>query len=336
MECFHCGSTFDADEGFDCPNCGTCNCDDCRYDRNRDEWGCDCEAPELNFTFPVNGRAVPQNELVTVESGIGRIGESALSSIGALIRDYTKANATFLPELAAGRYANDPANRDYWALRLSDYLLTMAGNHWSDEDGRFTRRISRYWHQQVRDYAGWRFPQKLDDATLTQIGNLANEGMCNEPAYSLAFTRDLNLPPDEFAHGDSCWWGSYYESRCIFKQSGGIGLRSFSPTGYVTGRAWIMPIVERDDISPATQHVGWTTVHSVERATALAVFNGYEALGDGSTAATLVSKMTGWTNSTRVAMEMGNMYINGASAVLLSPVPLTVSDSIGVLPTRCR
>lgn len=113
---------------------------------------------------------------------------------------------------------------------------------WQTKRGNWSKRFSREAHV--------RLGLKVDPAVLSQLGVIAREHS-NSVSLDVEITRDLNLPAEDFGHEDSCWWQSYYPSRCALKSNGGFGLRSFVKhpasqwsNGYreVSGRAWVFPL----------------------------------------------------------------------------------------------
>jgi hypothetical protein len=146
---------------------------------------------------------------------------------------------------------------------------------------------------------------------MSQIGTIARDH--SKPVeVEIEVTREFNESAAYFYHEDSCYWGSYYESRCALKTNGAFGLRSFRG-GAVSGRAWVMPLRHVDrlrtgpDLTPTFDTMG---------ADAFVVFNGYGDLG-GYAASRIVAHMAGWTYR-KIGFGCDPMYIN-AGGYLVAP-----------------
>lgn len=283
-------------------------CNDCLTDHHHwcdecDEWadrehehahGCDCEAPHKRFEFPANGQGtVAQNERLTVELPAGTIDEMGLQDIAHTVG-------------AAVGWEHH---------RTIQAAIAEVGPTWQTRRGNFTRRLSSALHKQGI---------KLEQSTISQIGNLARQHSSDETFWDVAFTRDLNLPAEAFWHEDSCWWGSLYRSRCCLKNWGGLGLRTFDGP-IVTGRAWILPM-RHNTTGGISDHGGWLSpTHDTMGADAYLVFNAY---GDDLTsykAARIVAHLTGRTYKHVGFRHDGDceegedaMYINGETAKLVA------------------
>ena len=195
---------------------------------------------------------------------------------------------------------------------------------------------------------------------LSEIGNIGR-AHSNGSNVEVEVTRDLNLPAEDFAHEDSCWWQSYYHGRCALKSNGGFGLRSFGydeheeyeyvvgpwanpyytdpatgmprnyvPTGKivrtpaVTGRAWVMPLRYVDgDFRPT---------FDAETPDALVVFNGYGDL-EGYTPARIVAGMYGMTYR-KVNFYADPMYVNGNAGYLVASEEIAANYDGGSVSLR--
>lgn len=268
-------------------------CEECDgYYRDGDGCGqdhdnsCQCEAPAQVFTVRNDGdEPLANDERVTVALPAGTISAEGLSQIAHYIRD--------------GAYSADVAERD--SLYNLSYSVPELGDRWQTKEGNFTKRLSKLAYK--------KHGLKVRPDMLSQIGCIARD---NSTAvdFEIEVTRDLNLPAEDFYHGDSCWWQSYAASRCALKNNGGLGLRTFSERGSVTGRAWVMPlkIDEGGNLTP--------TFETLEPA-AFMVFNGYGNLS-GYTPARIISHMAGMTYR-KIYFTCPPMYVNGDSGYLVAP-----------------
>jgi hypothetical protein len=179
-------------------------------------------------------------------------------------------------------------------------MMDAVGDQWQGKRGNYTRRLSR----EVYNTMGLKIPGAL----VSKIGNYAKEHSSDTSEWAVEFTRDLNLSPEDFCHEDSCWWGSYYESRCALKSWGGLGIRTFENDGYAdvpTGRAWVQPL--NKDMQPT---------HNTINAHAYVVFNCYEALSMAKPAR-IIAHLTGRTYR-KIQLNSDAQYINGDSGWLVA------------------
>ena len=266
-----------------CEDCDTSYHED--YASDHDHAGCLCEAPNMEFEFPANGDGViEQNQRLTVELPKGVIDEEGMNKIKRLVwEEVHDTGIDFYTDL--------------------DNILHDVGTLWQAKRGNFTRRLSSALFK-----SRWKI--KLTPATISEIGNLAQQHSSKGATWRIEFTRDLNMSAGEFCHDDSCWWGGYFASRCALKNWGGLGMRSFmGDESWPQGRVWVMPL-----------HKGFggvlTPTHDTINADAYAVFNAYGDLS-GFIAARIIAHLTGKTYK-KVGMSANTMYVNNNQAVLVS------------------
>lgn len=252
------------------------SCGEYVSDEHSHDSDCDCEPPVTDFTF-IDDVKADEPFYVSLPEGI--IDESGISQIESHL----------------------------WHTRHFGAVPFMreVGREWKNAKGTYPKRLNRAYYNATK--------ASLPDDVMERIGTIARS---NSKGYDLTLevTRNLNLHPDDFAHGGSCWWGEYNSSRCALKTNGGFGLRSFGDPGYgyghgVTGRAWVMPMTLTD---------GWLKpTFDTEHPDALLVFNGYDDLSEG-TAARVVAMAYGMTYR-KVGLHLDPMYINGESGYLIAP-----------------
>jgi len=255
--------------------------DDYDHDHARGD-GC-CESPQPEFSVRNDGCEPLANDTrFEIELPAGTISEEGLSTI----RDYL-----FRQSYSAD---DDQARIAYRELSRS---MGDLGDQWQTRNGNYVKRLSRHAYQKHQ--------LKLSQDVMSNVGNIARD---HSTAVSVAIevTRDLNLPAYEFYHEDSCWWGSYGESRCALKTNGGFGLRSFSGSR-VTGRAWVMPLRKDEN---------GRLVATFETMTpdAFVVFNGYGDLS-GYAPARIVAHMAGWTYR-KIGFQADPMYVNAGGYLI--------------------
>ena len=276
------------------PYCEDCTGEYCFYCESCEEWShnkhdhtCDCVAPHQRFSFPANGAGTVSNdERLEVTLPAGVIDQVGMRAIQQLIYDSVKGSDTLSQHIGWGAIYN---------------VLEAVGDQWQTKQGNFTRRVSRQVYKTCK--------AKLPDGILSEVGNLARQHSSETSEWTVEFTRDLNLGPDEFCHEDSCWWQSYYLSRCALKNWGGLGLRTWEQSygGYVpTGRAWVQPLTE--NLEPTHDAIG---------AHAYIVYNAYGAI-DGYRAARIVAHLTSMTYR-KVTFSSGPQYVNDDKGFLVAP-----------------
>jgi hypothetical protein len=311
--CYHCDgwysepTTVDGEEVCDrCLDSYYIWCDHCdRYcsmgqDHSHDG-GC-CESPAPVFTVPNDGQPPLRNDTrgpVTLPAGI--ISDEGIGAIASLIRQHGYQEAQELYPGDDNPFHVDPqriAHRHKWDL-LSYSLVEDVGVQWQGKRGNFTKRLSKHAYE-----AGLKIPPDV----LSRIGNLAADHSRGSD-IQVETTRYLNEPPGNFANDESCWWSSEYRSRCALKTNGGFALRSYDGNGYVSGRAWVMPL-RRGDTGQ------WEPTFETMTPDAYVVFNGYEALA-GYTGPRILAQMTGWTYR-KIGWSCSPMWINSESGYLVA------------------
>ncbi len=259
--------------------------------------GCDCEAPAQQFMIRNDGEPPLANDTrVKIQLPAGTISAEGMGQIALLLRDH---RATIVRE---GAYSDEAYNQGHpWSL-LS-YTLDEIGAEWQTKEGNFTKRFSRHAYKKH----GLKIPPEM----LSKIGNI---GSAHSTAvdFQVETTRDLNMSAADFYHEDSCWWQSYSESRCTLKNNGGFGLRTFSDQGYVSGRAWVMPLKLQE--GSLTMLV---PTFETENPDAMIVFNGYGDLS-GYAPARIMAHTSGMTYR-KVRFVCPPMYINNESGYLIAP-----------------
>ena len=323
-------------------------CENCRdnyysYCDNCDEYyvsedgccddSCECESPARTFMVRNGDEMLANDTTARVSLPAGFLSDEGVTEIANILRGIV---------LVADGYVRDSdglAMRDESEDRRNYYLMTdewyeaekwsriayrfadEIGTEWQTGKGNFTKRLSRFAHQE----AGLKIPADV----LSKIGNVGRTHSLGVDV-TVEFTRELNMSAAEFYHEDSCWWQSYYEGRCSLKSNGGIGLRTFGTESYpryeyqigpwatglgrqyvevgqvvnenvVTGRAWMMPVNQ-------TESGEWVPTFNSTDAHGYIIFNGYGDL-EGYAAARIVSQMYGMTYR-KIGFENDPMYVN--------------------------
>lgn len=304
VDCEDCGRlVFDMDtytlNDNDMSLCGDCfyghyiHCDNCnRYYHVDDNhhccprrYGCMCDAPLPQFTFPFGNTTVSENERINVSFATGIIDDMGIYAILGVLQDEGMPSGIYI-----------------WSI------IEDIGTQWQTKRGNFTKRLSGALYKQ-----GF----KLSPSAVSKIGNIASAHSAKVNDYWIELTRDLNQSPTAFYHGDSCWFGggSYGQSRCCLKSWGGIGLRSYANEGDESddpnGRAWIQPITWKE----GAPNIAVPT-HHVERAKAFMVYNCYGEL-EGYTASRIVAQMVGMTY-TKVTFDQIHTYVNSNVGYLIA------------------
>lgn len=180
--------------------------------------------------------------------------------------------------------------------------IEEVGTEWHAKNGNYTKRLSRFAHKE--------FKLKIPPEVLTVVGNFARDHSTSID-FEIETTRELNMTADKFAHEGSCWWSSYFASRCTLKTNGGFGVRTFNKQGRIKGRAWVMPL------KVVTGAVGIEHLEPTynTEAEAYVVFNGYGDLS-GYSGSRVLAHLTGMTYR-KIKFECEPMYVNGDSAYLV-------------------
>jgi hypothetical protein len=273
-----------------CDYCeGYYDSDDGEYHNHDDYSGC-CDSPQLTFAIRNDGEEPLGNDKrVTVTLPAGVISAEGLMSI----RNYLFREPQDMHQLS--------------------YDLESLGDQWQTREGNFAKRLSRHAYKAYK--------LKLTPEIMSHVGCIASDH--SKPvSVEVEVTRDLNRGPGEFYNEDSCWWGSYGESRCALKTNGGFGLRTFNSYGSVSGRAWVMPLRRNSDLS------GMSPTFSTMAPDAFVVFNGYGDL-NGYAAPRIMAHMAGWTYR-KIAFSCDPMYVN-AGGYLVAPEEIASKYTDGSL-----
>lgn len=277
--------------------------------------GCDCEAPGQSFSVPIGDGATLKNDTRhSISLAAGFLSDEGIGQIANLIRQH---GVTLSPSNAYVPGTNDLSDeyRVYQAWMNFSYEVSNVGAEWQTKDGNFTKRLSKYAYKN--------HGLKVTPEILTQVGNIGQQHSQGTDV-EIEFTRDLNQSASEFGHEDSCWWQSYYASRCTLKNNGGMGLRTFDDNDRwnpVTGRAWVMPLKAVDGTFEPTSNT--------ETPDAYIVFNGYGKLG-GYAPARIMAALNGMTYR-KVDFYAEPMYVNSEAGYLVGPEDLIDPHTDGSL-----
>lgn len=290
-----------------------CNVCDGYYHRSRradhahDETRSCCSSPATRFKIPNNGDGLLKNDTrVLIQLAAGEISEEGLQSIRMILRNYT-GNLDYYEQME---------ERQQWLMLSND--LASLGNKWQTREGNYTKRLSRMAYK--------KYAIKVPGTVLTHVGNVARDHSAPVD-FNIETTRMLNMSARKFGHDDSCWWQSYFASRCVFKTNGGFGIRAFEDRR-VVGRAWVMPLKLANPSSRVSRKALIPTFNT-ENPDAYVVFNGYGVL-NGYTPARILSYMTGQTY-TKVEFTAHPMYVNSSSGYLVGPEELIAPYTDGRL-----
>lgn len=294
----------------DCLDADWTWCESCDGYRADEDWenhqhgegrdACGCESPAQKFQIRNDGEPPLSNDTrATASLPAGVISDEGITAIRCYL-------------LMQGQYA------------LADALEDL-DPRWQTRQGNYTKRLSRLAYKSLGI--------KLPPAIVSQVGCLARDHS-TAVDFEIEITRDLNLSAYDFGHEESCFWTTYYESRCILKSNGGFGLRTFlkgtstSSGDYVTGRAWVLPLKLVGDNHPTlfpppptlgTNEFAYKLTPTFEtlRPDAFVVFNGYGDL-EGYAPARLLSHMAGMTYR-KVELAVSGLYVNNESGYLVAP-----------------
>lgn len=271
-----------------CDECGAYYRASNRADHRHPHQEC-CDSPAKQFTIPNNGGTSLANETrIKITLPAGEISAEGLEQISRQIR-------------YESRYVDDRLERVNWS-NLS-WGLEELGKEWQTKQGNYAKRLSRLAYKKH----GIKIPPQV----MTTVGNIARDHS-NAVDYSIETTRELNLPAQDFCHGESCWWTSYSESRCAFKTNGGFAIRTFGDRKRPTGRAWVLPIRKLEDSFPRI-----VPTFETQSPDGYIVFNGYGEL-NGYKPARILSHMTGMTYR-KISFACSPMYVNNETAYLVAP-----------------
>lgn len=304
-------------------------CDDCEgyypdddsaehnhHDDDDNGDSCGCESPATSFKVRNDGEPLLENDTrVTVTLPAGVISDEGINEIVTYLRQVANQvprvvdpNATTNCNCCSPVYERSQEFSDLWNL---SHVVGELGEKWQTKEGNYTKRLSRMAYK--------RFGLKLKPEVVSKVGCIASDHS-TAVDFALEVTRELNMSPDEFAHEDSCWWQSYYSSRCTLKSNGGFGIRTFTTSAgytsdytYVSGRAWVMPLKQ-------VEHYGskyLTPTFETRQPDAFVVFNGYGDL-NGYAAARILSHMAGMTYR-KIGFDAAPMYVNNCSGYLVAP-----------------
>jgi len=246
------------------------HCDTHHHDDDHCPNHCECEADSQSFSFPNDGNPALANDCTTtITLPAGVIDNVGMRKIAMLVDDH-----------------DGPS----WIVSTMDH-------RWQTREGNFTKRLSKAM------YEGSQF--KAPAALISEIGNLAQQHSARTAEYVISVSRDLNQSAEDWGHEGSCFWGSYWKSRCVLKSSGAIGIRAWDEYQCPVGRAWVMPL---DSFGRPTR--------DAMRPAAYVVFNCYGKLNN-YIAARLIAHMTGMTYK-KIGFAVDGMYVNDETGYLVA------------------
>lgn len=270
-----------------------------------------CSVPEEATTFfiPNDGNPPLVNDtMTTITLPAGDLSDEGVQAIARYLMDQRVTTI-------------DPVAQRTW-LTIGSRVHEI-GPKWQAKEGNFTKRLSRWAYQQF----GFKIPAEV----ISQVGNI---GAMHSTAtdFHLEVSRLLDQSAEEWGHPESCWWQSYFHSRCALKSNGGFGIRTKSEYGEVTGRTWVYPLKRTvDDPTTLRRHDTWLTpTFETTTPDAYVVFNGYGNLA-GYAGSRVLAHMAGMTYR-KVAMALGpNSYVNNDSAYLVAPEDIAQYYTDGTL-----
>lgn len=262
-----------------------------------------CDARGKDFTVNIgNGIMLEADKRTVYQLAGGEVDDVGRNRIVNTLVMWS--DELFLNSIAATRL-----DRAKIGCLVADIQSEAFESKWETKEGKYPRRLSRYAYKT--------HALKIPAPILERIGNMAQESSAAAPEFHLEFTREFNLSARHFAHADSCWWQSYYASRCYAKSNGMFGMRTFNPSSQagsgdyhdVTGRAWVSPF-KLDVSHMASAPLAPTTFTEIGegKAQGFIVFNGYGALS-AINAARALAEMHGLAYK-RIGFYASPMYIN--------------------------
>lgn len=216
--CASCSGHFPSDEGSYAENGNDWYCDGCGVPDEPS--GSECESRNLTFTFPAlctPQKAIQNDEIVPVTIGSGEVSPQGLQAVrDAIYR-------------ATGHRLDLPEIRDMDAA-------------WQSKEGNFPKRLAKL----VQSHS-----LKLSDELMANCGNVAKAHVSKIATRYVSVTRDLNMEPDAYCNGGSCWWTDYSSSRCELKAWNGFAVRTWrnmeaGKFDEPDGRAWLLPVQIKD------------------------------------------------------------------------------------------
>jgi len=263
-----------------CENCEEHYADDSEHNHEDDDYDLCCDPPQLVFAARNDGCEPLANDTrATITLPAGTISAEGIKAI----QSYLREQGIFV-------YRDEMAG---------------LGDQWQTKTGNYAKRLSRFYYQT--------HGTGFSPVVMSQVGCIARDHS-KQVDVEIEITRDLNQSASAFYHDDSCWWGSYSESRCALKTNGGYGIRAFGERGNVSGRAWVMPLREKDNGQ-------LTPTFNTMTPDALIVFNGYGELS-GYAAARIISHMAGLTYR-KISFGCSPMYVNSNSGYIVASEEIT-------------
>lgn len=305
----YCESCFGDIASF-CDECDVYYFNDRAYEHDHDSW-CQCAPQRLDFTMPARDYTLQQDERIEVELAKGFINEQATDAVVSLLWneqfrqiDQDWRNALYVDH-------RTPRPEGYMEYHEVQQVVESLERVWQAKQGNWTRRLSKAFYEKG---------VKLNPGVLAKAGTTvkAHAGG-NTNKWFVEFTRDLNQPPGNFYHEDSCWWGGENQSLCALKHWGGLGMRSYEDEtarrDYPTGRAWVQPLDK--DMRPTAD---------VEGAHAYVVYNGYGELS-GYTPARLVAHLTSKTYK-KIEFSANYQYVNCGGYLVADQETCNATDEV--------
>lgn len=287
-------------------NCATCQGyyprEDQQYHQHN---GSDCcFSPVEEFTINWAGHdPIPNGVITKVSLGEGEITSSGLHSIHTYL---------WQQRVVVEREQGVQAREDLRSLVNSIYRAEL-GVAYKNSKGSFAKQVSRHAYN--------KYKLVIKPEWMTEIGNIA-KAHCGAGDYFIETTRLLDQTAAELGNAGSCWWQSFWHSRCIMKSNGGFGMRTYDgPDGDVTGRTWVVPL--RMGKFPSQGRPKFEPTFDTNTMDGFLVFNGYGRLPDPQNAA-LVASMNGMkyvrveTRTPYQNQEGRGLYVNGNSGFLVA------------------